>query len=88
MAYLQQQQYATAAQLFNKVMVNNTQLHDDLFQDDAEFYGALCNLAGNNINAAIATIEHIKASKNHLYHEAASRIGKLDLQILKIKGGR
>ncbi|WP_205509886.1 hypothetical protein [Longitalea arenae] len=87
MAHLQLHNYASASRLFNKVMANNTQRGDDLYQDEAEFYGALSYLANRNTREAIPLLKKIRADKGHLYHEQAARIGNIDLQIIKIKGG-
>jgi hypothetical protein len=88
MAHLQLQQYAAASHSFEQVQKNNTQTGDDYFQDEAEFYGALSELANGHTQKAITALQNIRANKGHLYHEQASRIGNIDLQILKIKGGR
>jgi hypothetical protein len=88
MAHLQLHNYAEANMLFEQVRANNTQTGDDYFQDEAEFYGALSSLANNNTKQAIPLLQKIQGNVNHLYHEQASRIGNIDLQILKIKGNR
>jgi hypothetical protein len=88
MAHLQLRNYATASTLFDQVLANNTQLGKELYQDEAQYYGALSHLAGNNTQQAISLLAQIRANKGHLYHEQAARIGNIDLQILKIRGGR
>jgi tetratricopeptide (TPR) repeat protein len=88
MAHLQLKQYAAASELFERVLANNTQTGDDLFQDEAQFYGAMSNLADNKLQRAIELLQQIRADANHLYHQQASRIGNLDWQILKIKAQR
>jgi hypothetical protein len=88
MAHLQLHNYAESSMLFEQVRVNNTQTGDDYFQDEAEFYGAMSDLAGNHAKQAILLLQQIRGNINHLYHEQASRIGNIDLQILKIKAGR
>jgi tetratricopeptide (TPR) repeat protein len=87
-AHLQLQHYAEATALFEQVHANNSQTGDDLFEDDAEYYGALSDLANGDTQKAITVLQKIRANKDHLYHEQASRIGNIDLQILKIKGGQ
>ena len=88
MAHLQLKQYAAASELFERVLANNTQQGDDLFQDEAQFYGAMSYLADNKLQRAVELLQQIRADNNHLYHEQASRIGNLDWQILKIKAQR
>jgi hypothetical protein len=88
MAHLQLQQYAEAGLLFEQVRANNAQSGDDYFQDEAQFYGALSDLAGGNTQQAIAALETIRADKAHLFHEQAARIGKIDLKMLKIKASK
>ncbi|WP_207515610.1 tetratricopeptide repeat protein [Longitalea luteola] len=88
MAHLQLHQYASASTLFDQVLANNIRNADDLYQDEAQFYGALTHLANHDTQQAIALLTKIRADKGHLYHEQAARIGNIDLQILKIKGGR
>ncbi|SEO75942.1 tetratricopeptide repeat protein [Niastella yeongjuensis] len=88
MANLQLQQYAAANKLFEQVLSNNSQTGDDYFQDEAQFYLAMSNLADNHSVKAIALLQQIRADKNHLYHQQAMQIGKMDLQLLKIKANR
>ncbi|HEX6427491.1 MAG TPA: hypothetical protein VF008_07380 [Niastella sp.] len=88
MAHLQLHNYAEANMLFEQVRANNIQMGDDYFQDEAEFYGALCYLAFNKTKEAIILLQQIRSNTNHLYQAQASRIGKIDWQILKIKGDR
>jgi hypothetical protein len=88
MAHLQLHNYAEANMLFEQVRANNAETGDDYFQDEAEFYGALSNLASNNTKQAILLLQQIQGNAKHLYHEQASRIGNIDMQILKIKGNR
>jgi hypothetical protein len=88
MAHLQLHNYAEAGMLFEQVRANNTQTGDDYFQDEAEFYGAMSYLADNNTKQAIPMLQQIRDNDSHLYREQASRIGNIDLQILKIKGNR
>lgn len=88
MAHLQLHDYTAASTLFEKVLANNAQTGDDLYQDDAQFYSALSYLAGDKTQQAISLLKTIRADKGHLYHEQAARIGNIDLQILKIRGGR
>jgi hypothetical protein len=71
--------------LFEQVRANNAQTGKDYFQDDAQYYGALSDLAGGHAQQAVTALQQIRADKDHLYHEQASRIGKIDLEILKIK---
>ncbi len=88
MAHLQLKNYAAANKLFEQVLRNNSQTGDDYFQDEAQFYLAMSNLAGNQSVKAIALLQQIRANKNHLYHQQAMQIGKMDLQLLKIKANR
>lgn len=88
MAHLQLHNYAEANMLFEQVRVNNTKTGDDYFQDEAAFYGAMSDLAGNNAKQGIQVLKQIRGNKDHLYHEQASRIGNIDLQILTFKAGR
>jgi hypothetical protein len=88
MAHLQLQHYAAANKLFEQVLHNNAQTGEDYFQDEAQFYLAMSNLADNHAVPAIALLQQIRADKNHLYHQQAMQIGKLDLEVLKIKGNR
>lgn len=87
-AHLQLKQYAAASLLFEKVLANNTQANDDLYRDEAQFYLALSELAGNNTSGAVQLFQQIQADKGHKYHQQASKIGYFDLQILKIKASR
>jgi len=88
MANLQLHNYAAANKLFEQVLSNNSQTGDDYFQDDSQFYLAMSNLADNHSVEAIALLQQIRADKNHLYHQQAMQIGKMDLQLLKIKANR
>lgn len=88
MAHLQLQQFAAASQLFAQVRTNNTQTGDDYFQDEAQFYGALSDVAAGNTQQGVTALQQIKANKDHLYHEQASHIGNIDLKILSIKANR
>lgn len=88
MAHLQLQHFATAGDLFKQVLANNARTSDDYFQDEAQFYLAMSELGGNNIQPAVQLLQQIRADKQHLYHDQAARIGNLDLQILKIKAKR
>jgi hypothetical protein len=88
MAHLQLKQYAAASELFEHILANNTLKGDDLYQDEAQFYGAMSDLAGDNLQRAVQLLTQIRADANHLYHVQASRIGNLDWQILKIKAQR
>jgi hypothetical protein len=88
MANLQLHHYAAANKLFEQVLSNNSRTGDDYFQDEAQFYLAMSNLADNHSAIAIALLQKIRADKNHLYHQQAMQIGKIDLQLLKIKASR
>ncbi|OQP59925.1 hypothetical protein A3860_35640 [Niastella vici] len=88
MAHLQLQQFAQAGKLFEQVRANNTQTGDDYFQDEAQFYGALSDLASGNTQQAISALQQIRSNKDHLYHEQAARIGNIDLKILTIKANK
>jgi tetratricopeptide (TPR) repeat protein len=88
MAHLQLHNFATANKLFEQVLRNNSQTGDDYFQDEAQFYLAMCNLADNHPVQAIALLQQIRADKNHLYHQQAMQVGKMDLEMLKIKANR
>lgn len=88
MAHLQLHNYAQASKLFEQVRANNTQTGDDHFQDEAEFYGAMSDLANNHTKQGIEVLKQIRGNKNHLYHEQAARIGNIDLQILIFKAKR
>lgn len=87
-AHLQLHNYAEASMLFEQVRANNTQRGDDYFQDEAEFYGAMSDLAGNNTKQGIRALQQIRGDNDHLYHEQASRIGRIDLKILTFKASR
>jgi hypothetical protein len=86
-AHLQLKQYAAAGLLFKKVLANNTETNDDLYRDEAQFYLALSELGSNNTSGAVQLFQQIRADKAHKYHEQASRISSLDLQILNLKAG-
>jgi hypothetical protein len=88
MAHLQLHNFAAANKLFEQVLRNNSQTGDDYFQDEAQFYLAMCNLADNHPVQAIALLQQIRADKNHLYHQQAMQVGKMDLELLKIKAIR
>ena len=88
MAHLQLKNFAVANQLFEQVLRNNSQTGDDYFQDEAQFYLAMSNLANNHPAQAIALLQQIRADKNHLYHQQAMQVGKMDLELLKIKANR
>lgn len=88
MAHLQLHDYAEAGMLFEQVRANNTQTGDDYFQDEAEFYGAMSYLGENNTKQAIPLLQQIRDNDSHVYHVQASRIGRIDWQVLKIKGDR
>jgi tetratricopeptide (TPR) repeat protein len=88
MANLQLHNYAAANKLFENVLGNNSQTGDDYFQDEAQFYLAMSNLAANNTKQAIELLQQIRANKNHLYHQQAAQIARIDLQVLKIKANR
>ncbi|THU39483.1 hypothetical protein FAM09_13345 [Niastella caeni] len=88
MAHLQLQQYAESNMLFEQVLANNAQTGDDYFQDEAEFYAAMSNLAGHKTREAIRLLKKIKADKDHLYNKQASQIGNIDLKILTLKAGK
>jgi hypothetical protein len=85
MAHLQLQQFAEAGKLFAQVRSNNAQTGDDYFEEEAQFYGALSDLAAGNTQQAVTALQQIRNNKAHLYHEQASRIGNIDWKILKIK---
>jgi hypothetical protein len=88
MAHLQLHNYTAANKLFEQVLANNTKTGDDYFQDEAQFYLAMSNLAANNTVQAIALLQQIRANKDHLYHQQAAQIAPVDIQILKIKANR
>ncbi|AEV99366.1 hypothetical protein A4D02_34185 [Niastella koreensis] len=88
MAHLQLKNFAAANQLFEQVLRNNSQTGDDYFRDEAQFYLAMSNLANNHPVQAIALLQQIRADKNHLYHQQAMQVGKMDLELLKIKANR
>jgi hypothetical protein len=48
----------------------------------------MSNLADNHPVQAIVLLQQIRADKNHLYHQQAMQVGKMDLQLLKIKANR
>ena len=88
MAHLQLKMYGEASMLFEQVRANNAQTGKDYFQDEAQYYGALSDLASGHTQQAVTALQLIRADKGHLYHEQASRIGKIDLKILNIKANK
>ncbi|MBO9204597.1 MULTISPECIES: tetratricopeptide repeat protein [Niastella] len=88
MAHLQLHNQAAASEQFEKVLRNNSQTGDDYFQDEAQFYLALSYLGANKTVAGINLLQQIRSNNNHLYHQQAMQIGKIDLQLLKIKANR
>jgi tetratricopeptide (TPR) repeat protein len=88
MAHLQLHNFAAAIKLFEQVLRNNSQTGNDYFQDEAQFYLAMSNLADNHPVQAITLLQQIRADKHHLYHQQAMQVGKMDLELLKIKAIR
>jgi hypothetical protein len=85
MAHLQLKKFGEASMLFEQVRANNAQTGKDYFRDEAQFYGALSDLASGHTQQAVTTLQQIRADKDHLYHDQAARIGKIDLKVLRIK---
>lgn len=88
MAHMEQAQYVPAAQQFEQVLMQNAQVGDDYFQDEAEYYLAVSYLALNRIKEAVTILNKIKADKTHLFHQQAGRITATDLKIISLKSGK
>ena len=58
---------------------------DNYFQDEADYYLALCYLAVNKTELAIPIIEKIKADTSHIYNKKAKGISAIDLKVLQYK---
>jgi len=82
-AYLELNQPAKAADMFNQLLRNNQSSAD--FHDEAEYYLALSYIGNNDAAKAIPILKKIRADKQHLYHDAAANMSMLDLKILSWK---
>ncbi len=85
MANLELKRYAEAAVLFQQVIDNNAKAHDTLFEEDAEYYLAMTQLAANHAKEAMPLIDRIKADPHHAYHDQVKKIPSIDLWIARHK---
>jgi hypothetical protein len=85
MAEMELNKFKPAILLFQLVLARNKQSGDAYFQDEAEYYIAMCYLANNQAGAGIAILEKIRGDKDHLFYKKANEMSSLDFKILKYK---
>lgn len=88
MAEIESKNYEKAIASFKEVMKQNNGKADAYFQDEAEYYLAMGNLAAGHTKEGLAILKKIRADKNHLFNKKASEISSLDLATLQLKGDK
>ena len=84
-AEMEVKNYDKAIASFNKVMQLNQHNATPYFQDEAEYYYALANLAANKPAEGVSMLQKIRENKDHLFNKKALAITALDLKLLDIK---
>jgi len=85
MAYMQQKQYAQAIALLRTLIQENGRLREPKFQDEADYYLAMCYLANHEPGQAIPILEKIKSDPQHLFNKKVSALSDADMLILHAK---
>ncbi len=85
MAEMELKDFVPAINSLKQIIAVNAQSGDNYFQDEADYYLALCYLAVNKTEQAIPIIEKIKADTSHIYNKKAKRISAIDLKLLQYK---
>jgi hypothetical protein len=85
MAAMELKNYNKAIRFFNDVILENQHNANPLYQDEAEYYLAMADLAAHQPAAGIAILRKIRADKEHLFYKKASAISALDLKLLELK---
>lgn len=87
-AQMELKNFSAAINSFNTIIQNNRLKNDTYFQDEAQYYLALCYVAVNKTRAANLIFQEIKSDTSHLYYKKVSRMSFIEEQILKNKGGQ
>jgi len=85
MAAMETKEYNNAVSYFKQVLQINAHATAPLFQDEAEYYLAMADLAANQPAEGIAILKKIRADKDHLFYKKANRISSLDVKLLELK---
>lgn len=81
-AYFAIQNYHQAGEYFEKAIQQNMLEKTKIYQDDVEYYMALCNIKNNEIGKAYKTFKSIRSNKQHLYKDKISYAELIKLKIL------
>ncbi len=84
-AAMELKDYNKANRLFSEIIQANRNSNEPLFQDEAEYYLAMADLAGGKTADGLRMVKAIRADKTHLFYRKASAISTLDLQLLELK---
>ena len=74
-----------AIPVFEQVLQQNTQNNKAIYQEDAEYYLALCYLQNNQVEKAAPLFKSIYANTSHLYHDKTSYWFMKKLRLLQWK---
>jgi hypothetical protein len=85
MAEMQQQNYTQAIVNFSTLMGYNATQKEPYFQDEAEYYLAMCYLATNQTSQALPLLNRIASDPANVYNAKVRKMSGLDLWILRAK---
>ncbi len=85
MAYMQQQNYTQAIVDFSTLIGNNVNQSAPYFQDEAQYYLAMCYLATNQTAQALPLLHRIASDPANVYYTKVRKMSGLDLWILRAK---
>jgi tetratricopeptide (TPR) repeat protein len=85
MAEMELKNYPTAILSFKEVLQMNSNNANVQYQDEAEYYLAMANLAAGKSAEGVAILKKIRNDKEHLFYKKASAISGLDLKLLELK---
>ncbi len=85
MAEMELKKYPDAIRHLNAIVNKNTTAAEAGFEDEAQYYLALCYLATGQTSQASALFNEIKANPAHLYYKKVRDMSFMDQQVLKYK---
>lgn len=71
-AYLQENNFSAAENLFSQIIANNQKQGSAFYQDEAEYYLAMARLKLGNTEGALELMKKIHSSKEHTFHESVT----------------
>jgi tetratricopeptide (TPR) repeat protein len=84
-SYLAKNETRNAIFWFEATLEKNLSFQTSIYQDDAEYFLALCYLQDKQIQKAWPLFQKINDNKNHLYHDKVNTWFMARLQLLKWK---